>query len=136
MMLFQVSFLELNQSIWGSGYEGDYSPMISRMLNNFFQVRGFETPGGVISAAFPYLFGIAGLILFVMLIWGSVEIFLGATSSKSVEAGKKRITTALIGFILLFSAFWIGQIISAIFGLDLGLTGSPTNPMNEFHQTR
>jgi len=132
MMLYQVSFLELNEAIWRSGRN---DTAISRLLATF-RIRGFETPGQVITYAFPYLFGIAGLILFVMLIWGSLEIFMGATSSKSVEAGKKRITTALIGFILLFSAFWIGQIISAIFGLDLGLTGSPTNPMNEFHQTR
>lgn len=79
------------------------------------------TPGGFISAVFPYLFGIAGLILFVMLVWGSIEIFFGAADTKSADQGKKRITTAIIGFFLLFSVFWIAQIISTIFGIQIGL---------------
>lgn len=104
-----VNFTQFNKAIWdSSGSEvsgkGDLS-----------------TPGGIINAAMPYLFSIAGLILFVMIVWGAFEIMTGATDPKSADSGKKRITAAVIGFVLLFLSYWIGQIIQYVFGLNFGL---------------
>lgn len=121
----KVNFLELNQSIW----RNDSGGIVGKLLANL-RIHGFETPGAFISTAFPLLFTIGGLILFVMLVWGSLEIFFAAGSAKLADSGKKRITSALIGFILLFSAFWIGQIISTIFGIDFGLS-SGYDPYSE-----
>lgn len=120
-----VSFWELNQAIFNEG--GD-------QCNGFFQAivcniqtgqefGRFLTPGSIISTAMPYLFGIAGTILFVMIVMGGIEIMMGAGNPKSAENGKNRITSAIIGFALLFSAFWIGQIVQIIFGINIGLGG-------------
>lgn len=120
----KVSFLELNQAIWGESSDAAFPErFITRLMANF-RILGFETPGAFITTAFPYLLSLGGLVLFVMLIWGSMEIFFAAGSAKLAEQGKKRITTALIGFFIIFSAFWIGQIITTIFGLDIGLSTS------------
>lgn len=123
----KVNFLELNRTIWG--LEPDRvsdKTFMGRVIQMAYDYRIsiFETPGAFISTAFPLLFTIGGLILFVMLVWGSLEVFFAAGSAKLADSGKKRITSALIGFILLFSAFWIGQIISTIFGIDFGLSTS------------
>ncbi len=77
------------------------------------------TPGDILSAALPYLYVIAGMILFVMLIWGGFEMMAGAAEPKSQEAGKQRITAAVIGFVLLFVSYWIAQILQIIFGITI-----------------
>lgn len=79
-----------------------------------------STPGGAISRFLGvFAFPIAGLILFVMLIWGGVEMMAGSATSKSVDAGKQRVTTALLGFLLLFASFWIARILEMMFGIKI-----------------
>ena len=79
-----------------------------------------STPGGIISRFLGvFAFPIAGLILFVMLIWGGIEMMAGSTTSKSIDAGKQRVTTALLGFLLLFASFWIARILEMMFGIKI-----------------
>ncbi|NCN03735.1 MAG: hypothetical protein GW942_01515 [Candidatus Pacebacteria bacterium] len=78
-----------------------------------------STPGGIITKLLQFAFPIAGMILFVMLVWGGFEMLSGASTSKSMEAGKNRITSAIIGFFLLFSSFWIIQLLEVIFGISI-----------------
>jgi hypothetical protein len=77
-----------------------------------------STPGGIVSRLLLFLFPIAGLILFAMIVWGGFEILSGSVQgSKGIEAGKNRITAAIIGFLLLFATYWMAQIIEVIFGI-------------------
>ena len=78
-----------------------------------------STPSGIINRALRYLFPLAGLILFVMLVWGGFEILSTASTKKSIDAGKQRAQAAIIGFILLFTSYWIIQIIQAIFAIKI-----------------
>ena len=78
-----------------------------------------QTPGGVLSRVLVFAFPIAGIILFLMIVWGGFEMVTGATNAKSMDAGKQRITAAVIGFILLFSSYWLMQIIETVFGLAI-----------------
>lgn len=80
---------------------------------------GLTTPRGIIGEILPYLLTFGGLILFAMLLWGGFEMLSGAANPKSQEAGKQRVTTALIGFLLLFSSYWLAQIVQAIFGISI-----------------
>jgi hypothetical protein len=76
-----------------------------------------STPGGIVSRLLVFLFPAAGLVLFVMLVWGGFEVLTGAAAKKQVDSGRQRITAAVIGFILLFASYWIMQIVEYIFGL-------------------
>ena len=78
-----------------------------------------STPGGIISRLMTFLFPIAGLLLFVMIVWGGFTMLSTAATKKSMDEGRKRITYAVIGFILLFVSYWIMQIMEAIFGVTL-----------------
>jgi hypothetical protein len=64
---------------------------------------------------------IAGIILLFILIGGGIAMIKGAGKSdpKSVEQGKQAATSALIGFIVVFSAYWIVKLIETITGLNL-----------------
>lgn len=127
-----VDILNLNRYIWGLDPDQISGPgSISNrgaVVRADGSIEGLSNPGNLITEAWPYLFAIAGLILFGMLLWGSMEVMFGAATPKSAESGKKRITNAIIGFVLLFCVFWIGQIIQQIFGLNfLGTaSGTPT----------
>ncbi|MBD3250847.1 MAG: hypothetical protein GF381_04760 [Candidatus Pacebacteria bacterium] len=87
--------------------------------NPLINPDGSLNPAGVINRALTFLFPLAGLILFVMLVWGGFEMLTGAASKKSQDSGKQRITAALIGFLLLFSSYWIVQIVEAITGVTI-----------------
>jgi hypothetical protein len=79
-----------------------------------------STPGGIVSRALNFfIFPIAGLILFIQLLLGGMQMLLGAANSKSVDEGKQKITAAIVGFIILFSAYWIAQLLELIFGIRI-----------------
>lgn len=64
---------------------------------------------------------IAGIILLFILISGGLAIIRGAGKSdpKTVEQGKQAATSAIIGFIVVLSAYWIVKLIESITGLVL-----------------
>ncbi|OGJ21834.1 MAG: hypothetical protein A2804_01170 [Candidatus Pacebacteria bacterium RIFCSPHIGHO2_01_FULL_46_10] len=81
--------------------------------------EGLDTPGGILSALLPYLLTFGGIILFLMFIWGGFEMLTGAAEPKSQEAGKQRMTAAVIGFVLLFTSYWIAQLLQIVFGITI-----------------
>ncbi len=76
-------------------------------------------PSSVISRLMTYIFPIAGLGLFVILIISGFEIMMAAAGKKSIDAGKQRATAAVVGFMLLFASYWIAQIIEIVFGIKI-----------------
>jgi len=64
---------------------------------------------------------ISGVVLLFLLIGGGIAMIAGAGKSdpQTVEKGKKAATSALIGFIVVFSAYWIVKLIESITGLTL-----------------
>lgn len=99
----------------------------SDVLDSFdpLQVAGspnaaeLSSPGGIISRALTFIFPIAGLALFVMIVVGGLQILAGASNSKAMQEGQKRITMAIIGFLILFASYWIAQILEIIFGIQI-----------------
>ena len=63
---------------------------------------------------------IAGILLFILLIFGGLGVIMGSGGSdpKKAEQGKQAVTMALIGFGLIFISFWIVQIVGAITGIE------------------
>ena len=64
---------------------------------------------------------VAGIILLFMLVGGGIAMISGAGKNdpKSVEQGKKAATSALVGFVVVFFAYWIVRLIETITGLKL-----------------
>lgn len=79
----------------------------------------FVSPAALVNRVLIFLFPLAGLILFVMLVWGGLSILVNAHSSSALKAGRERITAALLGFFILFASFWIIQIVEFVFGLSI-----------------
>jgi hypothetical protein len=80
---------------------------------------GTDSLGGIISTFLPYLLTIAGLILFGMLVAGGFTMLAGAADKEAQEKGKKQITSALTGFVIVFLSYWIAQILQVIFKVNI-----------------
>ena len=63
----------------------------------------------------------AGVIMVFLLIFGGISIIIGAgqDNPEAAARGKQAATTAVIGFIIIFAAYWIIQIIEAMTGLQI-----------------
>jgi len=81
--------------------------------------ENLATPGGILTRVLRFAFPIAGLILFTMLVWSGFEILSGATDKKTLDAGKQRATTAIVGFGLLFVSYFLAQLLQVVFGITI-----------------
>ncbi len=82
-------------------------------------LTGFSDLGSVVTKLLPYVFAIAGLILLLNLVYGGISLMLSGGDPKAVESAKNRITSSLIGFIIIFTAYWLVQIIGRILGIEI-----------------
>ena len=74
--------------------------------------------GGIVGAAVPYVFAFAGIGLLLMIISSGFTMMLSAGDAKKLEAGKGRLTQSVVGFLIIFAAYWIVQIVGTIFGWE------------------
>ena len=79
----------------------------------------FVTIGDIINKLLPYTFRLAGLIMFLILIWGGFELLTSAGNPEKVKSAQGKITSAIVGFIIIFAAYWIVQILEIVFGITI-----------------
>jgi len=84
---------------------------------------GFKFAGGsigdVLGSLFNYLLPLAGILMFVMIIYGGLTLMLSGGSPEGVKEGTNKIVLGVVGFIVVFAAFWIIKIVEAIFGIQI-----------------
>lgn len=76
-------------------------------------------PSQYVTTAILTLLGLAGVTAFIFLLLGGVQWITSGGDKDSAEKAKKKITTALIGLAVCFSAYAIMFIIRALFGVNL-----------------
>ncbi len=79
---------------------------------------------GLINVLVSFIFPLAAVILFAMLCYAGFVYISSEGSSDKVNQAKGIITSSIIGLILLFLAFFIIRIVSAIFGFEGGILPS------------
>ena len=88
-------------------------------LNKDVALKGkFTNLGDVVNALIPYIFGIAGFILLLMIIFSGFQMLTSAGDPKAMEAGQKRLMNSLIGFIIIFLAYWIVKFVGQMLGIE------------------
>jgi len=77
----------------------------------------------LINSLLPTVFYLAGLILFIMIIIGGFGMLTSGGSPEKIKAAQGKITSAVIGFVIIFISYWLMRILEIIFGIDiLGIT--------------
>lgn len=80
----------------------------------------FPTLGGLVNVLIKNIMVLAGVLLFLLLIFGGLKFIIsaGGGDEQGVSKAKNAITAAIIGFALIFAAYWIVQIIAYITGVS------------------
>ncbi len=73
----------------------------------------------LINQILQYALIFAGLILLGMIISAGFTLLTSGGDPKATEMGKNRLTFALVGFLIIFAAFWIAQILQIIFNIPI-----------------
>lgn len=81
---------------------------------------GIETLGDFINKIIAFLIPLAAVILFLVLIWGGYDFMLSQGNPEKVKSAKGKITTGLVGFILLIISYLLVKLITQIFFPDSG----------------
>lgn len=76
----------------------------------------YDQPVILVNLLTRNIFIVAGLILFALIILAGYKFISGA--SKGKDEAKEMLEAALVGFIIMFSAYWIIQIIKIVTGID------------------
>lgn len=80
-----------------------------------------STIGDIVSVLLGYIFPIAGLLMLLYLLYGGFQFLTSAGNPQKAQAAKGAITMAIVGFIIIFAAYWITQLLGRILGLsDIG----------------
>ena len=78
----------------------------------------FSDVGGLITLALKYIFTFAGIALLVYFIFGGFHLFTSGGDQRKIAEGQAAITNALLGFLIVFVAFWIVQLFGNLLGLQ------------------
>lgn len=110
-LLAQITNPAINQDIGNPGYF------------NFFHAGGLKATSYVILKYLVNFLNIAFIVgsvgFLLMLLLGSVEYIIAGGEKEKVGNAQKRITSAIIGLIILFSVFAISSLINLVFGIDI-----------------
>ncbi|GMR03312.1 MAG: hypothetical protein BMS9Abin21_145 [Thermodesulfovibrionia bacterium] len=74
--------------------------------------------GDIVSVLILYLFPIAGLLLLLYLLYGGFRWMTSGGDPKALAQARSAVTTALIGFVIVFVSFWVVQLVGIMLGID------------------
>lgn len=77
------------------------------------------TFGMVVSVIVKNAFVLAGIISFILLIFGGFTVIVSAGDAKKAQQGKAAVTGAVTGLLLVLGSFLIVQIIHVITGINI-----------------
>lgn len=79
----------------------------------------FTNLASVVNVALQFIFPIAGILLLAYLVWGGFDYLTSMGDAKKAEAARGKLTNAIIGFAIIFFAYWIVQILDYVFRLGV-----------------
>ncbi len=105
----------MNQTLAQTFNSGNLDTIQAQGLPGFN--NKFTTVGAVISALLPYIFAIAGILLLLFLLSAGISYMTAKGDPKAIGSAQARITYALVGFVIVFIAYWGAQAAGLILGL-------------------
>jgi hypothetical protein len=82
----------------------------------------FNTLGEIVSRVVNlFLIPIAGVILLLVFIWAGYDFMTSEGNPEKIKSAQAKITTGVIGLVLLVSAFLIVKLVELIFGIKSGI---------------
>jgi len=86
--------------------------------SDFTGLGGITIPQ-MISWGLRIILIVAGLIFFFMLILGGIKWILSGGDKGATESARSQVTSALIGLVIVFSAWAIAALLGSVFGVNI-----------------
>lgn len=83
--------------------------------------KSVDSLGAIISKGLSFIMPMAGIILLFVLISGGYDYMLSQGAPDKMKSAQAKITSGIVGFILLIMSFLITRLIAFIFGLGGGI---------------
>ncbi len=76
--------------------------------------------GNLVSLFLNIAFMVAGLVLLIFIIIGGIGLIgsAGNSNPENMEKAKKTLTSAILGFVIVFASYWIVKLIAQLLGLQ------------------
>lgn len=74
--------------------------------------------GTIITQLLPYIFGAAGIILLFIIISSGFSMMTSKGDPKAMQTAQGKITTAVVGILILFASFFIVQLLLQFLGIE------------------
>lgn len=103
--LNQAAFDKFQQAIFGPGSTSPFATTTTSL-------------GIIVSELLKYLFPFTGLLLFIYLLIGGFSYLTSGGEPKAMEQAQSKITNAIVGFVIVFVAYWVVQIFEFMFGIS------------------
>ena len=99
-----------------SGQLNTYNP-----LNKSTAFNGSPKLADIISRVLSFVYPLAAMILFALLIWGGIQMMMGGMSGKeqSIKSGRDRVIAAIIGFAIVLGSLTIMLLIQSLLGIKI-----------------
>ena len=82
-----------------------------------FSGSAISTPADLVNQTLPFVYGLSLVALLFVFIWGGFDLMTSRGDPAKLKTARAKITSGIIGVILLAVAFLLTQFISKIFGL-------------------
>jgi energy-converting hydrogenase Eha subunit E len=84
------------------------------------KLQNLTNIGDLVSFFIKGSFAVAGTILVIFFILGGIGLMSGAGKSdpKQIEQAKQSLSTAVVGFLIVFLAYWVVRLLLKIFGVE------------------
>lgn len=105
--------------------QGTYVPPPGTTIDNpllptrLQALSGAEFVSSLLATGITIILIVGSIGFFIMLLVGAVQWIFSGGDKGAVENARNRITHALVGLVLMFSAFAIIKAVEAIFGINL-----------------
>lgn len=84
-------------------------------------MKDINTLADLINIIIQFVYPFAGILLFIYLVWGGYDYLLSQGNPEKIKGAHGKLTSAIIGFVLLFISYILVRIIALIFGLNNGV---------------
>lgn len=98
---------------------------LGKDLGAFSDAKSLTIPG-MVSGFLMLVLVVAGLAFFFILVIGGVKWILSGGDKAHTEGARNQITAALVGLVIVFSAWAIVQLIDTFFGVNILKLDLPT----------
>ena len=95
-------------------------PIGTTFLGNRWHFQDLSGIGKLVSLFLTVAFVLSGLILLFFFIMGGIGMIssAGQSNPEKAEQAKKTITSAVIGFVIVFASYWIVKLIGQLLGIS------------------